>query len=58
MPREARFIGSCIVRIAQLSVLVALQPLPLHYPANREPLGFACKVVRGLVKMQIVDIRG
>jgi hypothetical protein len=30
----------------------------LHYPANKEPLRSACKVVRGLIKMQIVNIRG
>jgi len=39
-------------------VLVALQLLPLHYPASGEPLGSACRVVWGLVRMQIVDIRG
>jgi hypothetical protein len=30
--------------------------LPLHYPANKEPLRSACKVVWGLIKMQIGGI--
>jgi len=30
--------------------------LPLHYPANKELLGFAYKVVQGLARMQIGGI--
>jgi hypothetical protein len=39
-------------------VPIALQLLLLHYPASKEPLRFVCIVVRGLVRMQIVDIVG
>ena len=58
MLQGVRFRVSCFVGIAQLGVLVTLQPLPSHHPANREPLGFAHKVVQGLIRMQIGGIRG